>query len=196
MVDTGLAIAIVRRLNRWYRKRAKPHGRVDHYYRGTRMTPTASKRVVYACMWLFFAAVTVGFLFIPKNELSDLPGLRLLLVKAGWVLMAGVALLMPLLAVRDFIVVTDDGVIKPKLFGGEKRFGWSDVVSIQMDPDGEDVIFVDGDRGKYKVSLAYDGWQDLLEMASRHLSPMLYVRLAGLYDSDRARAVPAGKSMG
>ena len=194
MVDPGIGQAIVKWLNRWYRKRAKPHGKVDHYYRGIRMTRTAANRVVCLCFWLFLLAVVVGFFFVP-DIFSGQPTFMKLLLMAGWLLMAIFVLLGPLAAARDFAIVTDDGLIEAKLFGGETRVAWNDIASIQIKPDSNEVTFITGDKRKCKISLAYDGWRDLLETASKHLNPSLYYQLLVLRQSvDIQRMRPVKKN--
>jgi hypothetical protein len=196
MVDPGIAQAIVKRLNRWYRKRAKPHGLVDHYYRGIRMTRTAANRAVFLCIWLFLLSIVLAFVFVP-DILSGQSRLMQLLLKAGWLLMAVMVLLAPLGAMRDFAVVTDDGLIKPKLFGGETRIAWGEILSLQIEPDSNEVTFFTGDKTKCAISLAYDGWRDLLETASKRLNPPLYYQLTvSLQNVDIKRARPVNKNGG
>ena len=101
MVDPGIAQAIVKRLNRWYRKCAKPHGILDLYYRGIRMTRTAANRAVFLCFWLFLLSIVLAFFFVPDIFSGHSPLMQRLL-KAGWLLMAVLVLLAPLGAMRDF----------------------------------------------------------------------------------------------
>ena len=46
MVDVALSQLIVRRLNRWYRRRSKPRGTLDHTYRGMRLVYNNSYRLL------------------------------------------------------------------------------------------------------------------------------------------------------
>jgi len=66
MVDPGAAQAIVRQLNRWYRQKAKPHGAMDHFYRGTRMSYTRTKRIVTCFMSLFMFLIGSAVWLIPE----------------------------------------------------------------------------------------------------------------------------------
>ncbi len=196
MVDPGIAQAIVKRLNRWYRKCAKPHGKVDHYYRGIRMTRTAANRLVFLCFWLFLLFIVLAFFFVP-DIFSGQSLLMKLLLQAGWLLMAVLVLVAPLQAMRDFVVVTDDGLIKPKLFGGETRVAWSNIVSFHIKPDSNEVNCFTGDNTKCQISLAYNGWQDLLETASKHLNRSLFYQLTvSRQNLDIQRTRPANKSTG
>ena len=175
-VDPGIAQAIVKRLNRWYRKRAKPHGKTDHYYRGIRMTRTAANRSVLLFFWLVLLFIVVAFLFAP-GILSGQSFFMNLLLKAGWLLMAIVVVVGPFAVTRDFAVVNDDALIKPKIFGAETRMMWNDIVSIRIKRDSNEAVFLTGAKTKCKINLAYDGWGDLLEMAAKHLNPPLYYQL-------------------
>jgi len=193
MVDPGIAQAMVKRLNRWYRKRAKPHGVLDHYYRGIRMTRTAAHCAVSLCFWLFLLSIVVAFFFVP-GIFSGQPSLIQILLKAGWLLMAVLVLLAPLGAMRDFAVLTEDGLIKPKLLGGEARVAWNDIRLVQIKPDSNEVNFFTGNKTKCAISLAYDGWGDLLEMAAKHLDRPLYYQLtASLQNIDIQRTRKPGK---
>jgi hypothetical protein len=196
MVDPGIGQAIVRWLNRWYRKHAKPHGKVDHYYRGIRMTRTTANRVIFLCFWLFLLSIVVAFFFVP-DIFSGQPLFMKLLLRAGWLLMTILVLLGPLAAARDFAVITDDALIKPKLFGGETRVAWNDITSVRIEPDSNEVAFTTGDKKKCKISLAYDGWRDLLETAIKHLNPSLHYQLLVLLQNrDIKRMRPANKDSG
>ena len=116
MVDPGAAQAIVRQLNRWYRKRAKPHGVVDHFHRGTRMSYTATYRVVMGCMASFLFLVPALCFLVPSVTEGKSP-LMVVFLKLGSVGIMVLALLVLLRAAREYAVVTDDGLIKSNTLG-------------------------------------------------------------------------------
>ena len=177
MVDPGAAQALVKQLNRWYRSRAKPHGTIDHYYRGTRMSYTATYRGVMCCLSLFLLTVAGALFFVP-DLFADKSKWFILGVKLGWAGMVVAAILLPLHALREFTVVNDDGLIKGNLFGGEARMGWQEIAGFRIKPDDNSVIVMNRAKGKLTMNLAYDGWQDFRELAARHLNPVLYWQFA------------------
>ena len=187
MVDPGAAQLIIRQLNRWYRRRAQPHGTMDHYHRGTRMGYTAVYRRVAGCFGLILLGVAVVLYFVPglgKENSSPV----VLLFKLGAVGIVALALLMALQAFREFTVITDDELIKFNLFGRETRLAWRDIYSYQIQPDNNTVTFKTNGKARMKLSLAYDGWQDLREMAARQMNPALYwqfVHALGVVDARR-----------
>ncbi len=65
MVDPGAAQLIVKQLNRWYHRRAQPHGTMDHYHRGTRMSYTAVYRRAAGCFCLILLGVAAVLYFVP-----------------------------------------------------------------------------------------------------------------------------------
>ena len=71
-VDVGAAQAIIKRLNQWYRRRARPHGAIDHYHRGTRMSYTAAYRGVVCLVSLFMLSIG-GVLCFAPSILADKP---------------------------------------------------------------------------------------------------------------------------
>jgi hypothetical protein len=173
MVDPGAAQALVKQLNRWYRQRAEPHGTIDHFYRGTRMSYTAAYRNVMCLFSLIMLSVASVLYFVPDIFADKSPWV-ILALKIGWIGIVVLAILAPLRAFREFTVVNDEGLIKFNLFGGETRLGWKEIVSFQLKPDDNTVIFMNNAKTKLTMSLAYDGWQDFEETAARHLSPVLY----------------------
>jgi len=176
MVDVGLSQAIVRWLNRGYRKRAKPHGKLDHYYRGVRMTRTLSSRLFFLFCWLMLLVGAVAVFFVP-NIFEHEPWYKVWFVRAGWLVVAGIVLFTPWAMALDFAVVTDDGLLRPKVFGGVETMAWSEMTFVRVDGDSNEVAFIAGDRRKCKINLAYDGWRDLMEMASRRMNPNLFYQL-------------------
>src|SRR5690349_18111460 len=101
MVDPGVAQALVKQLNRWYRRRAKPHGIIDHFYRGTRMSYSTASRVIASLFSLFLLAIAGALFFVPDVLTGQSP-LMILLLKCGWLGIVIVALLAPLQAFREF----------------------------------------------------------------------------------------------
>jgi len=174
--DPGAAQAIIKQLNRWYRRRAKLHGTIDHFYRGTRMSYTATYRGVMCFMSLFLLSIASVLFFVP-GIFADKSTWFILGIKIGWVGIVVVAILAPLQAFREFTVVNDDGLIKSNLFGREQRMGWREISSFRIKPDDNKVIFTNTAKLKLTMSLAYDGWQDFREMAARHSGPVLYWQL-------------------
>ena len=177
MVDPGAAQALVKQLNRWYRQRAKPHGTIDHFYRGTRMTYTAAYRSVMCLFSLIMLSVASILYFVPDITADKSPWV-VFAIKIGWAGIVVVAILAPLQAFREFTVVNDEGLIKFNLFGREIRLGWKDIVTFQLKLDENGVIFKNSEKTKLTMNLAYDGWQDFRELAARHLNPVLYWQFA------------------
>ena len=173
MVDPGVAQAIVRQLNRWYRKRAKSRGTVDYYHRGTRMNYTTVSRIVPCCFAILSLAVAAALFFIP-DLMSDKPSLEVLAVKIGCLGIAAVALLAPLQMFRECAVISDDGLLKSNLFGRQTRMAWTDIFTFRINSDDNKVTFQNKEKAKLTMSLAYDGWQEFLELAARHMNRPLY----------------------
>jgi hypothetical protein len=190
MVDPGAAQAVVRQLNRWYRKRAKPHGTIDHFHRGTRMRHTAVCRRVVGCMSCFLLSIA-GLLYFVPGILADKSPLMILLLKIGWAGIVLVAVLMLLQAFREFTVVTDDGLIKSDLFGRETRLGWKEIFTFQMQPDDNKVTFKNDAKAKLTMSLSYDGWQDFRKMAEKHLNQALYWQFTCALANINAKHTPS-----
>ena len=184
MVDPGAAQAIVKLLNRWYRKRAKPYGAIDHFHRGTRMSYTTVYRVVHIAMSLFLLSVA-ALLYLVPGELAGKSSLVVLLVKSGWVGIVCAAVIVLMQAIRECAIITDDGLIKVNLLGRESRMTWREIADFQIKPDDNKVILRSSEKTKLTMSLAYDGWQDFLAMTSSRLDPALHAQfnyaLASLY---------------
>jgi len=173
MVDPGAAQALVKQLNRWYRSRAKPHGTIDHFYRGTRMSYTATYRGVMSLFSIVILSVASVLYFVPDIFADKSPWV-ILAMKIGWTGIVVLAVLAPLRAFREFTVVNDEGLIKSNLFGREQRLGWREISNFRIKPDDNQVIFMNSAKATLTMSLTYDGWQDFREMAARHLTPVLY----------------------
>jgi hypothetical protein len=175
MVDVGLAQVIVRQLNRWQRKRANPHGTTDHFHRGTRMSFTAASRIVPTIFSVFLLALACVLYFGP-NFMADKPPLEVLALKIGWLAIVAVALLAPLQAFREYVIITNGGLLKSNLFGRQTRIVWNDIVTFRINPDDNKVVFLGNAKTKFTMSLAYDGWQDFLKIASRRMNQPLYLQ--------------------
>src|SRR2546427_41201 len=140
MVDPGAAQAIVKQLNRWYRKRAKPHGVIDHFHRGTRMRYTATYRGVTSCTSGLLLSIAAALYLVP-GVLENQSTLMIFVVKLGWGGIVAVALFMLMQAFGEYAVITQDGLIKSGLLGRETRMGWNEIVRFQIKPDSNEVIF-------------------------------------------------------
>jgi len=175
MVDPGIGLAVVRQLNRWYRKRAKPHGTMDHCHRGTRMSYTAAYRAVNVSMGVLMISFGTLLSLVPGIMEGKSP-LVVLLVKLGWVGILCVAVLAPMQALRECVVITDEGLIKLNLLGRETRMAWRDVSHFQINDEDNKVTLRAGEKTKLTMSLAYDGWQDFLAVAAKRLNPILYAQ--------------------
>src|SRR5262245_31887554 len=126
MVDPGAAQAIIKLLNRWYRKKAKPHGTIDHFHRGTRMRYTTEYRAVNIGMSIFLLSVA-AMLYLVPGVMEGKSSLVVLLVKWGWVGIVAAATYVLMQAVRECAIITDDGVIKVDVLGRERRMDWRDI---------------------------------------------------------------------
>ena len=173
MVDPGAAQAIVRQLNRWYRKRAKPHGSIDHFYRGTRMSYTTTYRMVMGFASAFLLAVAAVLYFAPSVTEGKSPT-TVLLLKLGWAGLVVLAIVMVIQAFRECCIITDDGVIKSNPFSRETRLDWKDIARFVVKTDDNQVILRTSGKAKLNMSLSYDGWRDFLDVASRRMDPELY----------------------
>lgn len=177
MVDVALTQAIVRRLNRWYRSRSRPHGTIDHTYRGVRLAYNSSYRLV-VCLMSAFLLFPAGALYFWPAVFADKPRPFVIALKIGWAGLLVIVLLAPLQALREFLVVNDEGILKSNVLGTQTRVEWKEIAQVRIDSDGNDVIFLTHAGNKLKASLAYDGWQDFLEISARHLDSTLQYQLA------------------
>jgi hypothetical protein len=177
MVDPGIAQVVIKNLNHWYRKKAKPRGTLDHFYRGTRMNYTSSYRVVICFFSLIMLSGAYALYFVPGLFADKSPWI-VLLIKIAWVGITVVSLLAPMQAFREFVIVNDEDVMKSDLFGRQKRFNWKEITSFHLKPDSNELVFQIADsKRKLTMNLAYDGWRDFLELAEKHLDPVLNFRL-------------------
>ena len=194
--DPSAAQALIKQLNRWYRKKAKPRGTIDHFYRGTRMSNTSAYRRVTGCFSLFLLSVASALYFFPEIVADKSPWV-ILALKIGWVGVVVLAVLAPWRAFREFTVVNDDGLVKINLFGQETRLAWREITRFRIKPDDNKVIFTSSAKAKLTMSLSYDGWQDFRETAARRLGPVLYWQLDyALANLDAKQAkLPATKKL-
>jgi len=99
-------------------------------------------------------------------------------IKIGWLGIIGVALLAPLQSFRDFVIVSDEGLMKSNLFGRKTRLAWPEISHLQIKPDENDVILRNDAKTKIKMSLCYNGWQDFLEFSAKHLNHGIHLQIA------------------
>ncbi len=177
MVDVGLSQIIVKRLNRWHRSRSKPHGETDHFYRGIRMHYNTSYRVVAIFMSLFLLSIA-GLLYFLPDALAGRPNIEILLIKIGWIVIVVIAVLAPLQAIRDFVIVNEEGLMKSDLFSRKTRLAWDEILYLQINLDKNEITFFSNAKTKLKMSLCYNGWQDFLELSAKHLNQMAYLQIA------------------
>lgn len=177
MVDVALAQAIVKRLHRWYRRHSRPHGAIDHTYRGVRLAYNGSYRLII-CLMSAFLLLPAGALYFWPAVFADSPRLFVIALKIGWAGLLVVVFLAPIQAFREFLVVSDEGILKSNVLGKQTRLEWKEITQLHIDSDGNDVIFLDVVGKKLKASLAYNGWQDFFEISAKHLDLALQSRLA------------------
>lgn len=177
MVDVSAAQQIVKLLNKWYRRRSLPHGTMDHFYRGTRMSYNRTYRTVVGLVTLgMISAAAAAFLFLP-GILQDKDGMALC-AKIMATSFAAIGILGSLQAFCEFVVVTDDGLLKSNLFGRKTRMAWDEILHFNVKRDDNKVIFFGKNKFKLTLSLSYNGWQDFLEVAARRLEPAKYAVFA------------------
>jgi hypothetical protein len=173
MVDVGLTQVIVKRLNKDSRRRAKPHGSIDHYYRGIRLRYNWPYRIRVCFFSLFLLSIGCALYLVP-GVFSDESPIVGYIMKIAWLGIIAVAILAPIQACRDFVVVNDEGIMKSDLFGRKTQLKWNQVSNFVIKLDANDLIFVSGEKTKLKMSLCYDGWQDFTEMSAKRLNQVLY----------------------
>jgi hypothetical protein len=176
MVDVGLAQAIVKRLNRWYRSRSRPHGILDHTHRGIRMRYNAAYRASGCCASLLLLCIA-GALFFGPDLFADKPRWVVWAIKLGWAGITVAALGAPLQAFREFAVVNDEDVMKSDPLGRQTRLEWKEITRLHINLDDNKVLFLTDSKANLKLSLCYNGWQDFVEISAKHLNPMLHLEL-------------------
>jgi hypothetical protein len=177
MFDPFVAQAFVRNVNILLRRRSQPRGTIDHFYRGTRMGYNRAYRTLICLATLGVVSLAAAaFLFLP-GILQDKDGMALCakIIATG---MATIGIFASLQALCEFVVVNDDGLLKSNLFGRKTRMAWDEILHFRFKPDDNKVIFFGKDKFKLTLSLAYNGWQDFLEVAARRLEPATYLVIA------------------
>jgi hypothetical protein len=197
MFDPTAAQHIVVLLNKWYRRRSLPHGTTDHFYRGTRMSYNWTYRTVTGLMTVaMISLAAAAFLFLP-GILQDKDGMALF-AKIFATAMAIIGIYASLHAFFEFVVVTDDGLLKSDRFGRKTQMAWDEILHFNIKTDDNKVIFFGKDKFKLTLSLAYNGWQDFLEMAARRLNPAKYSVIAytlGNVDTKPMKVRPPKRSL-
>lgn len=176
MVDIALTQAIVKRMNRWYRSRSKPHGNVDHNHRGIRLSYNSGYRLIVCLMSLLLLAAAYALYFVP-GIFANKSRVFILVIKIAWAGLLVIVLLAPIQVLREFVVVTDDGLLKSDLFGRLTRMDWSNISRVQVKVDENEVIFFTAAGQKLKTSLCYNGWQDFIQTSAKHLNPFLQAQV-------------------
>lgn len=177
MVDPGAAQLIVKQLNKWYRRRSQPRGTTDHFYRGTRMTYNATKRLATCVISSILFFVGCVFYLYPHWAV-DRTWWFLLLMKIAGIGIVGLGIIQLLQVACEFVVVTDDGLLKSDFLGRKTQMAWNEIVRFQVKPDDNKVIVFGKGKSKLTMNLAYNGWQDFLETAGRRLNPATYTVIA------------------
>lgn len=189
MIYTGLLEhVVVKKLYRWIRHQSQPHGTTDHFYRGRRMSYNWAYRVVVCFVSLVMfslagAGVLVDALLHDKSWWS-------LFISASANLMAIMGALVPFQAFREFAVVTDEGLLKRFMFGSIQQLAWNEILGFKINPAENKVTLSGTGKSKMTMSLAYDGWQDFLEMAKRRMDPGNYQSIAYALANVDAKPVP------
>jgi len=176
MVDIGLTQVVVKRLNKDSRRRAKPHGLIDHYYRGVRLHYNWSYRIRVCFFSLFLFSIGCALYVVPGVFSGESPVVGYI-IKIAWLGIMAVAIFAPIQACLDFVIVNDEGIMKSDLFGKKTWLKWNQVSNFVVKLDSNDLIFASETKIKLKMSLCYDGWQDFTEMSAKRLSPVLYSQL-------------------
>jgi len=184
MVDPGLSHVIVKRLNRWFRKRSRPHGLPDYTYRGTRLVYNTTYRVFISFCCLMLLSLAGALYFIP-SLFSDKPPLLVLAIKIAWAGIVVVIALAPFEAFREFVVVNDEHVLRFNLFGRQSSMEWKEISRIEGKLDENELKLISASGKKLKLNRCYNGWQDFLEISGRHLSPELHGQLMFLFLESR-----------
>lgn len=177
MVDPFILQALVRNVHILLRQRSQPRGTIDHFYRGTRMSYNRAYCMLICLLTLgMVSAAAAAFLFLP-GILRDKDGMALF-AKIFATSMAAIGVYASLQALCEFVVVNDDGLLKSDRFGRKTQMAWNEIVRYQVKSDDNKVILFGKDKFKMTMSLAYNGWQDFLEMAARRVNPAIYENIA------------------
>lgn len=178
-VDVGLGHWLSQKYLAWLRRRRRPHGAYDPYYRGVRLEPNRVAKLS-ACTTSVVLLTGAGFLFLGPDIFEKHERWLGLAVKVGWIGITLVALLAPLEAFRSFVIVSDEGLRKRNLFGRETRLDWDQVKRIEAKPQGDELVFRGFGNGKLTVSLTCDGLEDLQQYADKRLTLPLSSALRAL----------------
>lgn len=141
------------------------------------MAYNGSYRLVVSLMsaFLLFPA---GALYFWPAVFADSSRLFVIVLKIGWAGLLVVVFLAPLQAFREFLVVNDEGILKSNVLGKHTRLEWTEITQVRIESDGNDMIFLSRAGYELKASLAYNGWQDFLEISAKHLDSTLQSQLA------------------
>jgi hypothetical protein len=173
MIDVGLSLFINKRLNKWYRSRALPNGTIDHYYRGVKMSYTAVYRRV-TCGVCIFLLLVAGVLYSVEIAPADNTLFTFTVMKMFVVGLILLGIAAPLWAFWEHVIINEEGIIKPRLLGSKTKMEWQDILSYEIRPDDNLVIFSDQSKRKVMLNLAYDGWEDFQKLAAKKMDPDLY----------------------
>ncbi|HWX23092.1 MAG TPA: hypothetical protein VN578_24585, partial [Candidatus Binatia bacterium] len=136
-------------------------------------------------MSLFMLAVACLLYFVP-GVFEGQSRWLVIAVKVGWFGITAVCVLAPLQAFREFVVVSDEGLVKYSLFGSRSSLGWKEISGLRS-KRGDNEITFEGSGRKLKMSLCYDGWEDFRELARKHLPGGMNLALAGVLDTGKPR---------
>ena len=128
-------------------------------------------------MSLFLLGPACALFFIPGLFADKSPAFVLFL-KIGWIGILVVVFLAPLQAFREFVVVSDEGLLKSNLFGQQTRLDWARISGLQIKLEESEIIFLTDTKTKLKASLCYNGWQDFVDTSAKHLNESLQWQLA------------------
>lgn len=134
-----------------------------------------------------FLLIPAGALYFWPAIFADKPRTFVLALKIGWAGLLVIVFLAPLQALREFLVVNDEGILKSNVLGKQTRLEWKEIAQVRVDSDGNDVIFLTHAGNKLKASLAYNGWQDFLEISAKHFDSTLQFQLAIAFADRRWR---------
>jgi len=116
-----------------------------------------------ACLFSLFLLSIAGVLCFVPSVTADKSPLVVLGLKIGWLGIVAVAPFAPRQAFREFVIASDEGLMKSNLLGRQTRFEWKEIAGFQIKPDDNKVIFRIGIKTRLTMSLAYDGWRDFLD---------------------------------
>jgi hypothetical protein len=174
-VDPSIGLLVSDHLNRWLRKHNRPRGIPEYSFRGVRLTYNRAYRICYCLLGILILAIGCAPWYVP-NLLKGNTGWELRLYQSIYLLVGTPGLFLIVKVFRESAVVSDNGIVKFNLLGWQSReLKWHEISAVQVKPAENIVLF----RGpaKLKVSLSYDGWDDLLEYAAKQLDRTLFAKL-------------------